>query len=58
VSFESASPKERAWLWESLTETPHRPSVSYRIGPVEIESQVESTVEYVTERQASVTRSE
>jgi len=58
VSFESAPPKERAWLWESLPETPYRLSVSYRVGPVEIESQIESAVEYVTERRASLTRSE
>ena len=58
VSFESAPPEERAWLWESCPETPFRPSVGYRVGPVEIESRIESAVEHVTERRASLARSE
>jgi hypothetical protein len=57
ITLESSS-SERAWLWETFPEAPHRPSVSYHVSPVVIESGETSEVGRVTERRASVSRPE
>lgn len=58
ITLESSPPDERAWLWETFPATPHRLSVGYHVSPVVIESRTESDVERVTERRASVSRTE
>lgn len=57
IALES-SPSERTLSRKVCPEALHRPTVSYHVSPVVIESRAESRVGRVTERQASVSRSE
>lgn len=58
LSLEDGGPADRAWVWEAFPETPYRPSVSYHVRPVVIESRIERAVPEVTERRTSVSRPE
>jgi hypothetical protein len=58
LSLEERGPDDRAWVWETFPETPYRPSVSYHVRPVVIDSRIDRTVPEVTDRRTSVSRSE
>lgn len=56
LSLEERGQDDRAWVWEAFPETPYRPSVSYHVRPVVIESRIEQDIPEVTERRTSVSR--
>jgi hypothetical protein len=58
ITLESRSPEALSRLWRTVPDAPRQPSVAYRVGPVLIDSPVESVIPPVDERATDLTNTE